>query len=176
MLKVLCTIAHGERASRLRPSSTWRVPRSWLRILFEGHPLPPGAGVYVPRVARGRFAGGILTAKIVGHTGRPIEAGALVLDGRDRATVLGISMSINGQDFDLYMYPPSESERSQYWYRVHMHRMRSEAGGVSHVHLGWDEAPPSFRGKVAPVDHENVRDDLLRIPANLKLERVRYII
>jgi len=76
MLKVLCTIAHGERASRLRPSSTWRVPRSWLRILFEGHPLPPGAGVYVPRVARGRFAGGILTAKIVGHTGRPIEAGA----------------------------------------------------------------------------------------------------
>lgn len=162
MLKVLCTMAHGERASRVYSSSIWRVPRTWLRVLFEGDPLPPGAGLYTPGVARGRFAGGILTTKIVGSLLRPIDRGALILDGRDRTTVVGISMTIYGQDFDLHMYPPSPSERSQYWYRVRMYRMRSQGGGVSHVHLGWDEAPPSFRGQIAPVDHENVRDDLLR--------------
>jgi hypothetical protein len=162
MLKVLCTMAHGERASRVYASSTWRVPRNWLRVLFEGDSLPPGAGLYTPRVARGRFAVGILTTKIVGSLHRPIETGTLILDGRDRATVVGISMTIYGQDFDLHMYPPSPSERSQYWYRVRMYRMRSQAGGISHVHLGWDEAHPSFRGEIAPVDRENVRDDLLR--------------
>jgi len=63
-----------------------------------------------------------------------------------------------GSTFDLHMGPPLE--RSEYWYRVRMYRMRSAAGGVSHVHLGWDEAPPSFRGKVAQVDRETVRDAL----------------
>jgi hypothetical protein len=158
MLKVLCTMAHGERASRVHSSSTWRVPRAWLRILFEGRPLPPGAGLYTPRVARGRFDRGILTFKIVGQL-RPLETGALILGGRDHA-VLGISMCIYGQDFDLHMFPPSEE--SQYWYRIRMYRMRSAAGGVSHVHLGWEEAPPSFRGEAAGVDRENAQDDPLR--------------
>jgi hypothetical protein len=33
---------------------------------------------------------------------------------------------------------------------------------MAHVHLGWDDAPPTFRGHVAAVDREIVRDDLLR--------------
>jgi hypothetical protein len=160
MLKVLCTAAYDEPASRVNASEKWQVPRSWLRVLFEGHALPPGAGLYTPRVARDRFNRGILTAKIVGSragTPRPVP---LLVDGKEPVMVLGISMSIYGQDFDLHMVPPSE--KSEFWYRIRMYRTRTPAGGVSHVHLGWDGAPPSFNGKVAAVDRENPRDDLLR--------------
>jgi len=160
MLKVLCTMAHGERESRVHASTTWRVPRSWSKVLFEGRPFPRGAGLYTPRVGRGRFDRGIMAAKIVGRQGRSGPSGSFLLDGRDGAKVVGISMCIYGHDFDLHMYPIFEAEK--YWYRTRMYRMRSAAGGVSHVHLGWDEAPPSFLGKVAPVDRENVRDDLLQ--------------
>lgn len=160
MLNVLCTMAHGERASRVHASTTWRVPQTWLKVLFEGHPLPAKAGLYTPRVARGRFDRGILAAKIVGHLARAGRSGSFLLDGQDGATVLGLSTCIYGQDFDFHMFPPSEV--AQYWRRIRMYRMRSAAGGVSHVHLGWDEAPPSFRSKIFPVDRENVCDDLLR--------------
>jgi hypothetical protein len=129
-------------------------------VLFEGHPLPPRAGIYIPRVARGRFNRGILTAKIVGTRAGFARSGRLLVDGKESLTVLGISMSLYGQDFDLHMFPPSEASRL--WYRVRMHRMRTSSGGVSHVHLGWKDAPPSFQGKIAAVDHDNPQDNLLR--------------
>jgi hypothetical protein len=160
MLKVLCAMAHGERVSRIYASTTFRVPQSWLRVLFEGHPLPPGAGLYTPRVYRGRFNGGILTAKIVGHSGRTGQSGSLLFDPSDGAKVLGISMCIYGNDFDLHMSRPLEARQN--WYRPRMYRMRSDAGGVSHLHMGWDELPPTFLGKIAPVDYENSCDPLLR--------------
>jgi hypothetical protein len=160
MLKVLCTMAHDEVVSRVHPSRKWQVPRSWLRVLFEGHPLPRAAGVYTPRVARGRFDRGILTAKIVGTRRGTAQLGRLLVDGKDSLTILGISMTLYGQDFDLHMFPPSEA--SQLWYRIRMYRMRTAAGGILHVHLGWEDAPPSFEGKVAAVDRENPQDTLLR--------------
>jgi hypothetical protein len=159
MLKVLCTIAHDEPASRVYAFRRWQVPRSWLRVLLEGHPLPPGAGVYTPRVARGRFDGGILAAKIVGTRSAARSAHQL-LGVEDDLTVLGISMSIYGWDFDLHMGRPAE--KSQLWYRIRTYRVRTPAGGTSHVHLGWDGAPPSFRGQVAAVDRQNPHDPLLR--------------
>jgi hypothetical protein len=96
----------------------------------------------------------------VGSRRGTVRAGHLLVDGKDEPTVLGISMSIYGQDFDLQMYPPAE--KPELWYRIRMYRMRSAAGGVSHVHLGWDDAPPTFAGRVAAVDRENPNDDLLR--------------
>ena len=80
--------------------------------------------------------------------------------GTNDLTVLGMSFSIYGQDFDLYMYPPAE--KAHLWYRTRMFRMKTLAGGVSHIHLGWDEAPPTFVGKVDLVDRDNPRDSLLK--------------
>ena len=90
MLKVLCTMAHGQPASRFSAAAVWRVPEPWCRILFQGRPLPPGAGIYVPKVARGRFDRGLFTAKIVGYP----RTGALpretpLLDPRDGALFEG---------------------------------------------------------------------------------------
>ncbi len=101
-------MAHAERASRMHASTTWRVPRPWQRVLLEGHPLPRGAGLYTPRVGRGRFNRGILAAKIVGHQWRPGPSGSFLL-GKNGMTVLGISMCIYGHDLDLLMFPPSEA-------------------------------------------------------------------
>lgn len=161
LLKVLCTMAHDQPSSRAFPSQVWRVPRPWLRVLFDGNPFPPGAGLYTPRVHRGRFAGGLLASKIVG-TYPDFTRSRRVARSGDNTTVLGLSMTIYGQDFDLHMYPRRAVEVAEDWYRIRMYRVRSSSGGVSHVHLGWDDAPPTFQGKGAFVDRENVRDDLLR--------------
>ncbi len=161
MLKVLCTVAYNKPVSRVYASRPWRVPKSWLGTLFSGDPLPNGAGVYTPRVARGRFAEGIMTAAIVGGPPGTLPAiGSALLDARDGARLLGISFCIYGLDLDLFMERPRE--RSQYWYRPRMWRMRNGAGGIAHIHIGWDEYPPSFSAEACHVDRENVRDGFLR--------------
>lgn len=156
MLKVLCTLAHGERASRARPSRRWHVPRSWLNILFEGGPFPTGAGIYSPRTVRGRGADGIVVAKIVGRSYGATPERIPLISGATEPTVVGVSMTIYGLDLDLRMSRPVEDGG---YYRVRMWRKRSAAGGVSHIHLGWDEHPPTFAGHVHPVD-QTPRDDL----------------
>jgi hypothetical protein len=160
MLKILCAMAHDEPISRIDPSPIWRVPESWARVLFEGRPKPDGAGIYVPRIARGRFDRGILTAKITGRSQNPGPTRSDTLDSAESLKVAGISVCIYGQDFDMFMSRPADA--SDFWYRPRMFRQRSAAGGVAHIHLGWDDAAPTFKGNVLAVDRENVADKLLR--------------
>jgi len=77
-------------------------------------------------------------------------------------TLLGISFSIYGNDFDLYMLPPPPLERKEFWYRCRIYRWRAIEGGVWRIHLGWDGAPPSFEGKIAAIDRKNPKDPLLK--------------
>jgi hypothetical protein len=158
MLKVLCTLAYDEPVSRVHPSRKWRVPDPWLHILFSGRPFPRGAGLYVPRVARARLPGAILAAKILGTRQRRLGGGGRLI-GSSTLDVIGISLSIYGQDFDLHMTRPKEAP--ELWYRPRMFRARNDAGAIHYIHLGWDEHPPTFRGRLARVDREHPRDDLL---------------
>jgi hypothetical protein len=156
MLKALCGRMHGTFASRIRPSLLWRVPENWVRILFEAAPFPPKTGLYTPRVERNRFAGGLQQHVITGGIG----TAAPDFYRADGVTVVGISMTIYGRDLDLLMEPPIN--HSEYSYRVRMYRAGSEAGGVSHVHLGWDDAPPTFEGAALSRQTGNTRDLLRR--------------
>src|SRR5258708_25707835 len=67
MLKVLCTTVHDEPVSRFHQlRDRWTVPAAWVEILFGQRPFPPRAGIYLPKVRRGRYADGIMIAKITG--------------------------------------------------------------------------------------------------------------
>ena len=84
----------------------------------------------------------------------------ILVNSEGPVTVLGISMCIYGRDFDLFVDSPPEAQE-KYLYRVRWHRQRSAAGGMASVHLGWDEAPPNFRGQVYELNPQPF-DDLLR--------------
>lgn len=90
MLKVLCALAHDEQVSREIPSAKWKVPTSWVEVLFDGRPLPPGAGIYTPRVWRNRAQSGVFVAKIVGNRSRQ----AVLSDMTDKVTVSGVTLTI----------------------------------------------------------------------------------
>jgi hypothetical protein len=150
MLKILCATCHGMPSSRLGPSDRWFVPINYVDILFGGRPFPRGGGLYIPRVSRGRYADGILTAAILGH--------GLGQDSSERR-VIGISLSIYGSDFDLHVQPPFD--RASLWYRTRMFKATAADGGRDYIHLGWEENPPTFAGKAAFVDREHPQDDLL---------------
>lgn len=156
LLKVLCGSAHDQPISRVTPSPKWSVPKSWVDIVFGGASFPEGTGIFVPRVERGRFAQGITTAKIVSRRDAP----GIPLVGMQSTNVAGLATCFYGQDFDLHMIRPTDAD-TNWWYRVRMLRSRSRAGGVHHIHLGWDAQPPTFAGKVAPADRVNVLDELL---------------
>ena len=49
MLKILCAQHHEERIPGSDDPQLWTVPKSWLKILFQGAPFPPGAGLYSPK-------------------------------------------------------------------------------------------------------------------------------
>jgi hypothetical protein len=44
VLKVVCGLAASGNANI--PSKSWKLPLSWLKILFEEQPFPPGHGLY----------------------------------------------------------------------------------------------------------------------------------
>ncbi len=157
MLKVLCTLAHDQPASRFGASAPWRVPREWVKVLFEGAPLPAGAGLYTPRHPRGRAKTGlhlsrIIEQKLPGVGGLPL-IGELGTDG-----VVGLALCIYGLDLDLRMAQPVESDDA---FRVRMYRQPTATGSF-YIHLGWEDSPPAFLGKVFSRGDLSVRDDLLR--------------
>lgn len=160
MLKVLCASSHGGPISRRSPSPKWTIPRAWVEVLFHGRSFPKGAGLYLPEVRRGRFDRGMQIAIIVGTQIDVTRRGRPLL-GSGRPAVVGIAMCLYGSDLDFLMAPPADPRGMIY--RARMHRLRSKAGGIAHVHLGWDDAPPTFAGKGAVQRlWSETKDGLLR--------------
>ncbi len=148
MLKILCAQQHGERIPGSYDLKVWTVPMNCLEILFHGAPFPPGAGLYMPRhpVRELRALPGIGTARTY-FTSRPSVEGLPIL-GSPVKRLTGIQVSILGIAWELLMErPPNLSE---YVYRPRMMRFPDPpTARVAHLHLGWDEHPPTFAGKCA---------------------------
>src|SRR2546430_119303 len=148
MLKILCAQQHEERIPGSDDLKLWRVPRTWLEILFHGAPFAPGAGLYSPKHPVPELRGWpcIGTARTY-FTRRPVVDG-LPIVGRAVKDLAGIQVSILGIAWELLMErPPNPAE---YVYRPRMTRFPDPATArVAQLHIGWDEHPPTFAGKRA---------------------------
>jgi hypothetical protein len=169
ILKILCAQHHGERIPGSDDPNSWRVPKSWLTILFHGAPFPPGAGLYLPKHREPELAAlpGIGTVRTY-VTSRPLVSG-LPIVGHAVKHLAGMQISILGVAWELLMErPPNPSE---YVYRPRMMRFPGRVTvGAAHLHLGWDEHPPTFAGKVAHREEKGFSDAMagaiLRIRPN----------
>jgi hypothetical protein len=148
MLKILCAQQHGERIPGSADLKVWEVPKSWLEILFRGTPFPRGAGLYSPKRAAPEILKlpGIGTARTY-FTSQPSVDG-LPIVGCAVKHLAGIQVSILGIPWELLMERPPNPE--EYVFRPRMMRFPDpDTGRVAHLHLGWEEHPPTFRGKLA---------------------------
>jgi hypothetical protein len=174
MLKILCAQQHAERIPGADDPQRWTVPKSWLRILFHSAPFPPGAGLYSPKhpAPELRNVAGIGTMRTY-FTSRPLVDGRPIL-GRAVKRLAGLQVSILGVAWELLMErPPNPVE---YVYRPRMMRFPDPATPrVAHLHLGWDEHPPTFAGKRVHREERGFSDamatEVRRIRQRRKRER-----
>jgi hypothetical protein len=166
MLKILCAQQHDARITGSDDLEAWIVPKSWLEILFHGAPFPLGAGLYSPKhpVPELRALPGIGTARTY-VTSRPLVNGLPII-GRAVKHLAGILVSVHGIAWELLMErPPNPAE---YVCRPRLKRWPdSVTTRIAHLHLGWDEHPPTFAGKIAHREENGFSDamaaEVLRI-------------
>ena len=157
MLKILCAQHHEERIPGSDDPKLWAVPETWLKILFQGAPFLPGAGLYSPKHRKPelRALPGIGTARTY-VTSRPLVNG-LPIVGRAVKRPAGIQVSILGMAWELLMERPPNS--AEYVYRPRLMRFPDSATTrIAHLHLGWAEHPPTFAGKVAHREENGFSD------------------
>lgn len=146
ILKILCAQQHEERIPGSDDPSLWTAPKSWLNILFHGAAFPPGAGLYVPDRRSPELPAfpGIGTARTYFTSRQLVQE--FPLAGRAVKRLAGLQVSIFGIAWELLMEePPNPAE---YIYRPRMIRFPdSVTTRVAHVHLGWEEHPPTLAGK-----------------------------
>jgi hypothetical protein len=156
MLKVLCAV-HCDRPV---PGSVilepWRVPRSWLSILFGKARFPRGCGLYktAPPTRRPLGETSIYVQPIYGRLWPATGSMLPLIVPEAPKTVAGVKIMVLNMELQLLMYPPVDVPKLVY--RPHLIRyVNRKTGCGTNLHLGWDESPPTFEGRIAStVEHE----------------------
>jgi hypothetical protein len=152
MLKVLCSIHCDKPVPGSALLEPWRVPESWLSILFGRHAFQPRCGLYLRRPRRRRPLAGtsIYVQPIYGLVWPAAGSLALFFAPGALKTVAGVEITVLNMQLTLIMYPMVNRPEI---YRPRMFRFPDpETGRVSYIHLGWDEAPPTFECRKASRD------------------------
>jgi hypothetical protein len=150
LLKVLCGIHHRQPIPGSESRAPWRVPLAWLRILFHGAPFPDGAGLYIPKspVSRPRSESLITTERTYGQVYERSSEGLPIVRGVAEKLLVGLRLCVFGRELQLRMHRPIDEP--DLIFRVRMFRYTSTGeSGNAFLHLGWDDHPPTFHGKVA---------------------------
>jgi hypothetical protein len=153
MLKILCGVTHDQYLQGSGSLERWRVPAAWLRIIFAAHRFPPGCGLYVPAapIRRPIEEFSIYTRVIYGNQLPRTAGDEPIIDPRGSLTIGGLELTIFGLQLMLLMHPPLASPNL--FYRTRMFRFPEPTGRrAAFIHLGWEEAPPVFRGKTVARD------------------------
>jgi hypothetical protein len=177
MLKVLCSIHCDKRVPGSALLEPWRVPKSWLSILFGRHTFQPRCGLCRTRrpTTRRPLAGTSIYVQPVYARLWPTPGSLPLIDLGAAKTVAGVEISVLNLQLTLIMYPAVNRPEI---YRPRMFRFHDpETGRASYLHLGWDETPPTFQGRMASRDEhgfseKDTRAAVLR-GARLKAQRKR---
>lgn len=149
-IKVICAQQAHETIPNSEDRAPWQVPKRWLEILFDRSEFPQGSGLYMAKqpINRPNAEFMICTERLYLRFSEPTFAGIPLAGARPIKVLVGIRMSLLNLEFDLHMTPPLN--RGDYVYRPRMIRFSDRVSTrAAFIHLGWDEHPPTFAGKVA---------------------------
>jgi hypothetical protein len=150
MLKVLCGVVAGG-LRRAVPRRQWTPPDEWLEVLFGNRRFPRLCGLYFPEKAPDRplSNSSIYVKPLSARVYRMDPSGSPLLSAAPNAMLVGIEVTILNLCFHLYTWPPRRISGSDQ-NLSHRNRMirffHHDGSATAFLHLGWREAPPTFKG------------------------------
>jgi hypothetical protein len=150
MLKVLCGGIAGGLWSAV-PRGQWTPPDQWLEVLFRNGRFPRLCGLYFPEKAPDRpLSRSSIYVKPLSAKAYPMDPkGSPLLTAAPNAIFVGVEVTILNLSLHLYTWPPHRISGSDQnlSHRNRMIRFFHQDGSpTAFLHLGWNEAPPTFKG------------------------------
>jgi hypothetical protein len=167
LLKVLCGVASSGFASKHKIRRGWSPPNEWLRILFGEIPFPRGCGLFLVRRTKPLSSRSVYVKPLRVRAYPTEQSGIPLLSYLAVEVLVGVEFSLLDLCFQLYLATPRRLAGFEKQRRVYRPRMISVRAvppleAVATLHLGWDEAPPTFAGRRVETTHRFVRTDEVR--------------